>query len=174
MVKVVLIILISILFITNLYFFTKFVKLQELIRELTDEYNSFLTKGDDLKLQLSKLSTLTNSFNKIKSQSRRSVVDFITAKSQDLQIPFVQYSEKDEKIEKAQEGQKAKKYEFKTFQFIYNGIEISKLISLLVICEQELPGIRVKVIDLSMKDKKIVERVTIEFIRIISIDSIKN
>lgn len=183
MVKVILSVLIFILLVTNVYFLTKLVDLQKSISGLAEEYNSFQTRGDDLKLQLLKLSSLNAIFNKVKEQSQRSIIDFITNKSKDLQIPFVQYSEKEEKIEKsvstrstAMEGQKSKIYQFKVYQFMYNGVEINKLISLLIACEQGLPGIKVKMIDLVMKekDKKLVERVTVEFIKVTSLDSIKN
>ncbi len=176
MVKIGLTVLILVLLVTNVYFLMKFVDLQKSISVLSEEYNSFQTKGDDLKLQLLKLSFLNSTFNKIKSQSSKSVVDFIASKSKELQIPFVQYAEKEEKAERSLEGQKSKIYEFKVYQFTYNGVEISKLISLLAVCEQGLPGIKVKMIDLVMKekDKKVVERVTVEFIKVISFGRTKN
>lgn len=169
MVRVLLVILIFILFAVNGYFFFQFLKLQTSIESLIGEYTNFQLKGDDLKLKLKKLSVLNNTLNKVKTQPRKSVVDFIAAKSKELQISFVQYSEKEDKIEKSEEGQKSKMYVFKVYQFLYNGIEISKLILLLSACEREFPGIKVKMIDLVMKDKKVIERVTVEFVKVTSI-----
>ncbi len=161
--KLILFFIVVLLAVVNSVFVTKFISLYRLLVELRAEQNTFTQRGDDFKKHLLVLSTLNKAIKKIEQSRNISLFDAISQKLNALQIPFVTYSEREEKI--------AEDKKLKVLQFVFNELEIGKLFSFLVLCEKDIPGVKVKLLDITIKDKKIAQKVTVEFIKTITLEN---
>jgi hypothetical protein len=161
--KIVLSTLIILFFGLNCIFLFRLLNLKSHFDTINKEYSTFQTHGDKFKKLLSKLSILSKELKKFQVQTNLS--EFLAKKLQEFGITFTSFTPKTDKLQDS--------YKIEIYQYVFDKIEFTKLISFIISCERDFPGLKVKMIDISFKEKKLVERATIEFSRVIPFENPK-